>query len=233
MDLNSKLALLDRIYEIYDDFSNDIVVACKRGCSRCCTCHVTLTTIEAYKMVSYLEATQKPEFFEKIRIGMGAHRFRPQITTNTLADLCARGEPVPEEMEATSRGKCPLLTDDECPIYPVRPFGCRCFVSKEICREQGWAEIDPFVLTVNTLFLQCIEHLDARGASGNLADVLFFMESKDNRKRYWTNGLKHVESGLISNRAMKVLMIPPEHRMKAKPILDRIQRINAQSASPG
>ena len=228
MDLNSKLALLDRIYEIYDDFSNDIVVACKRGCSRCCTCHVTLTTIEAYKMVSYLEATQKPEFFEKIRIGMGAHRFRPQITTNTLADLCARGEPVPEEMEATSRGKCPLLTDDECPIYPVRPFGCRCFVSKAPCEENGWAQVDPFVLTVNTVFLQYIEHIDAKGTSGNLTDVLGFMESTENREDFRQDVPKPSGSNLIPNHPIPVLMIPPEHRQKVQPIIDRIRQIRVR-----
>jgi len=225
MDLEKKLTALDQIYRIYDDFSADLVVACKKGCSLCCTHNVILTTLEGYKIVSCLESNDKSILFKKIRLGLKEGRLQARITTNTLADFCIQGKEVPEEEDASMTDKCPILTDDECPVYPLRPFGCRCFVSKAMCRENGWAEVDPYVLTVNTIFLQYIEHIDAKGASGNLTDVLSFMESQENRERYRQNALKNFSSNLISNRPMKVLMIPPEHRITVRPILSRLQQI--------
>jgi hypothetical protein len=231
MDLKAKLAVLDRIYEIYDDFSNRLAVACKRRCSMCCTSQVTVTTIEGYKIVSHLKAAGKPELFETIRLGKHEEPIQHLITTNTIADLCVRGNEVPDEPEDFPKGVCPLLTDDECPVYPVRPFGCRCFVSTKTCREDGWAEVDPFVLTVNTLFMQYIEHLDQNGASGNMTDVVHFLESEENRAVYRRHAIQPIDGRLAANRPISVLMIPPEHQGKIQPILDRIRRIKVVRAS--
>jgi hypothetical protein len=46
MKPSSKLAVLDRIYAIYDQFAASLNLACKKYCSPCCTTSVTLTTIE-------------------------------------------------------------------------------------------------------------------------------------------------------------------------------------------
>ena len=122
-------------------------------------------------------------------------------------------------------GKCPFLKESECLIYENRPFGCRCLVSKRTCPENGYADIDDELLTVNTLFLQIIEHVDTQGLSGNLTDMLLFMESNESRLLYKKNMLKKPVKSLIENQSAKALLIPPEHRVKVKPILQSIQNI--------
>jgi hypothetical protein len=81
------------------------------------------------------------------------------------------------------------------------------------------------VLSVNTVFLQIIENLDAGGCTGNLIDVLRTMASEDNRNHYENNRLKCVNAGLISNQPLKVLMIPPENRSRIEPILQSLRDI--------
>ncbi len=98
-------------------------------------------------------------------------------------------------------------------------------VSKRNCRETGYADMDPLVLTVNNICLQYIEHIDVHGFTGNLSDVLGVMAKEQNRQKYKSSQLKVSGTSLIANRPLKVLMIPPEHRLEAKPILDSLNSI--------
>jgi len=91
--------------------------------------------------------------------------------------------------------------------------------------KQGYAEVDPFVLSVNNLFLQVIEHVDFQGFSGNLIDVVKFMASKNNRHNYKKNTMDHPGTDLIPNLKITVLMIPPEHRVEITPIIKALQNI--------
>ena len=75
-----------------------------------------------------------------------------------------------------------MLTNNLCSVYPVRPFACRCFFSKEDCAENECATIDDFVLAVNNIFLQVIEHVDQDRFTGNLTDILLFLESEQTRE---------------------------------------------------
>jgi len=225
MDLNSKLAVLDRIYGVYDEFAANLNIACKKYCAECCTHNVTMTTLEGYLIVKNIISYGQSSLFENIERAIPKRRFQPKTTTNRLADICIKGKDLPKEENDYLRGSCPLLKDNQCPIYRVRPFGCRCFVSKHDCREKGYAEVDSLVLTVNNLFLQFIENVDFRGFSGNLIDILTFMASKKNRHNYKMNTLENPDTGLIPNMKIKVLMIPPEHRVKIKPILNALQCI--------
>lgn len=224
MDLSSKLAVLEKIYRIYDDFAANIDVACRRYCSLCCTGNVTMTTLEGFKMAESLMSEEKRYLIEKIRSASSLQRFRPRETVNMLAELCMEGEDFPEDDNAFS-GECPLLIDNECPVYNERPFGCRCFVSKQNCAESGSATIDDFVLTVNNIFLQVIEHVDAGGCSGNLTDVLLFLENAGNRENLLSGKMINPSSVLIRNHPLKILMIPPEHRERAQPILDALNEL--------
>ncbi len=151
-----------------------------------------------------------------------AKRFQPIITTNKIADLCIQGKELPDEEIDSSWGRCPLLINDECPIYTARPFGCRCFVSKHSCSEKGYAKVDEFILSVNNIFLQYIEHIDSQGCSGNLLDVLLYFESSEGRQNYRDGVSNCAENNLVSNRSIPALMIPPEHRLKIQPILQAI-----------
>jgi hypothetical protein len=224
MDLNNKLAALDQIYQIYDNFVSELELVCRKHCTYCCTTGVTVTTVEGYKIVKMLGSEGDSQWIEKIEQASKQPHFQLKITTNQLANMCAEGiEPLVEENPGW--GMCPFLIDDLCPFYAARPFGCRCLVSRQDCGKEGVAEIDDFVLSVNTLFLQTIEHIDAGGCTGNLLDVLALMAIIENRQAYAEGKLRCPSAGLIPNQPLKILMIPPEHRTKMEPILKYLRNI--------
>jgi len=225
MNLSTKLAVLDQIYSSYDEFAGKLQVACRRYCAECCTRNVTLTTLEAYKIAEYLISKGKSDLFGVLEQASDKKRFQPKTTTNRLAEICMRGEEPPDEENDASWGACPFLTDKECPVYAVRPFGCRCFVSKQDCSQTGYADTDPFVFAVNQVFLQFIEHIDAQGFSGNFTDMLLLMSLDENRKSYKNGNLAHSDKGLIPNAQIKILMVFPEHKAEIMPILHVLQNI--------
>ena len=221
MDLNSRLTVLGKIYKIYDDFSVIMNIACKKHCCLCCTRSVAMTTIEGYRVLEGILAKGKGDLFRKIKESDKQAGFRPKITINEMAELCMEEGAFPEE-ENTAAGECFLLADKECSVYQYRPFGCRSFISKQNCAESGSAIVDDFVLTLNNIFLQVIEHIDAGGFSGNLTDVLLFLENAENPL---SSKMINPSSVLIKNHPLKILMIPPEHREEAQPILDALNQI--------
>ena len=83
----------------------------------------------------------------------------------------------------------------------------------------------PFILTVNDVFLQHLEHIDAQGYTGNFADVMKFLASAENRADYAGGRLGPAPDGLIANQPVFVLMIPPEHRERIQPLLEQIRSI--------
>jgi len=221
--IDLKFKLLDRMYRLYDDIIAPHELACRKFCADCCTRHVTLTTLEGYGIVRHLLLHDQMAFLEKLKKDLSLPRFQPRTTTNRIAQLCAAGKDIPDEEINSDWGVCPLLADNLCRIYADRPFGCRCLISSKKCAETGCAEVDDFLLSVNTLFLQYIEHIDRKGCSGNLTDVLLRLESEKNRQAYESGDLP--ESGLIGNRPIQFLFIPPEHRDRMKPILDALQSL--------
>jgi len=225
MDITSKLKILDEIYAIYEKFAASLNLACKKYCDHCCTSGVTLTTLEGYKIIERLSVDTGTDIIQKIHSASQINRYRPQISTNGLARMCADGVEPPDETGGGNWEDCPVLLDHLCPIYELRPFGCRCLVSRHRCRETGYAEMDDFVLSVNTVFLQTIEHVDAEGCSGNLIDVLQAMSDEKNRAAYRNGKLHCTGNGLITNQPLEVLMIPPEHREDMEPILQELRRV--------
>jgi hypothetical protein len=139
--------------------------------------------------------------------------------------LCAGDAVLPAENEPSADDKCPLLAEDLCSIYALRPFNCRCFISRTPCGEKGYADVDEVVLAVNALFLQTVEHVDADGCSGNLLDVLEVLAREEMRTAYAGGTLHCTGNGLIANRPTKVLMLPPEQRKRIEPILNKLRAI--------
>jgi hypothetical protein len=225
VEIERKLKALDRILAVYDDFARTRDNACRMHCHQCCTTHVSLTTLEAYKICQTLPAGERERLFRKVRAASGLERFRPAVTTNALAELCAQDEDLPSENEEFTGEACPFLAEDLCMIYALRPFNCRCFISRTPCAEKGYADVGEEDLAVNTLFLQTIEHLDADGCSGNLLDVLEVLASEEKRASYAAGCLHCTGNGLIANHPMKVLMLPPEHREKIDPIMSKLRQI--------
>lgn len=225
MEITSKLKILDQIYEVFDKFTASLDLACKKYCDHCCTSGVILTTLEGYKIIDRLTSDSNTDVIQHIHSVSEVNCLRPQMTTNRLAQLCAQGGDPPEEADNSDLQTCPLLLDHQCPIYELRPYGCRCLVSRHNCGEKGYAEIDDFVLSVNTVFLQTIEHVDAGGCSGNLVDVLQAMSIGNNRAAYCSGSLHCSANKLIPNQPLEVLMIPPEHRTEMDPILQELRQV--------
>jgi hypothetical protein len=225
MDLTTRLNILDQLYAIYDDYTGSLDLACQKTCAHCCTGNVVITTLEGYKIVDHFEAGGIKNWMQIIHLASGKKRFRPKTTTNKIAEDCLLDRPLPEEDIPLNGEACPFVKKDLCPLYAVRPFGCRCMVSRRNCRETGMAEIDGVVITLNTVFLQVIENLDWQGCSGNLTDVLRCLAIKKNRRAYRAASLGCLNGSLIPNRKMMALMIPPEHRQTIEPIIRDIRSI--------
>lgn len=220
----TKLAVLHQIYDLYDRFISTFDLACQQGCAACCTANVTLTTFEGTNIVTHLQQSRQESLLKKMATNRSSLRFQPRTTINQMAALLKNGKAMESEESDPAAGRCPLLIKNSCPIYPVRPFGCRCLVSSRDCRKQDWAEVDPFILTVNHVFMQVIEHVDAGGLSGNLSDVLPFLATDHKLEDLKTGDGKGV-APLIANHPMTVLMIPPEHHGKIEPLLAKLRAI--------
>jgi hypothetical protein len=225
MNLNAKLHTLGKIYGVYDRFTAAMTVSCGPRCSTCCTPDVAMTTLEGIFVLNRATSEVKNRLLKKLEAIPHANRFCPEITLNHLARRYTQGKEIPEEKDHLPEGRCPLLEDDLCLIYPARPFGCRCLVSTRNCRITGFAEMDPFRLTVNTLFLQFIEHIDAGGLFGNLSDILLFFQSEKIVKAYENNTGLEPKASLIQNEPISALLIPPEHKHRAEDILCELQDI--------
>lgn len=212
---DARLAALDAVYDLYDQFSEGLNIACGRSCDTCCTCNVTLTSLEASRILAGITEGERSILQTKLRRQRRQPRFIPTLTANRLADCCRLGEPPPEEAMDPAWGPCPLLENKECVIYRLRPFGCRCMSSTLRCRNGGEAVMDEFTFTVNHLFLQIIEHLDQAGYSGNLSDMLGYLLSTQTAPPHH----------LIRNAPARYLLIPPAHQTTIQPMIAALNAI--------
>jgi len=204
--------------DVYDGFVGEFDLACEKYCAHCCTANVTMTTLEGYRIISHLEKAGEAHCLETIARQSHPDRFIPRVSINRMADICARDGDPPEEHLDPEAGPFPVLADDDCGL-------CRCMVSARNCGQTGFADMDPFILTVNDVFLQHLEHIDAQGFTGNFADVMQFFNSEENRKNYVTGQLGPAPQGLVANQPVFVLMIPPEHRERIQPLMAQIRSI--------
>lgn len=224
MDIHNRLTLLKTINQIYNDFVTNQEVACRKKCAVCCTCNVTLTTLEGYYIIEQLTGQQRTHMLDRLRRFQSQERFQPTISINQMAQMCMQGIDIPEETADPGMGDCPLLEGKICPIYALRPFACRSMLSTTVCSQGGEARISPFVLTVNQTFMQYLEAIDTPGYSGNFIDILTFLSDPSHQDAYESRQLPPAPVGLTINMDLSVLMIPPEHRKRMTPLLQKIQQ---------
>jgi hypothetical protein len=222
--LEKKLATLKEAFRIYEEFIERYSFVCEKGCSSCCTCNVTATTLEAYFVYQNLVGENKISDIEKA-IKAPQKRFQPAITFNRIASLCMRDQDVPDEQCDPSWGHCPFLVENQCVFYPYRPFGCRCMCSSKVCSDGGCAVMPPLLITVNDVFMQFIEHVDVDGYSGNFSDVLIFLSDEKNRHNYEKGERLIVHPKLVSNIPIPVLMVPPEHIQRVQPLVAALHEL--------
>jgi Fe-S-cluster containining protein len=212
---------LTKIYRLYDSQVASVDAACRKYCAGCCTANVTMTRLEGLLIGASIPPARIIE-------AVGAEgifpRYQPALSTNGYVKLCRTVE-CDDVNEAVLPEKCPFLEDNACTIYPVRPFGCRCMISTAACEDNGSAEIDDFTLTINTVFLQFIEHLDKDGFFGNMIDVLIHLTSE---KRNHPGTCR-----VVPNHAIPALMVPPAHRDRIKDLINTLDRMITAGQTPG
>lgn len=216
-----KQAVLSQLYHIHNQYIDSLDTACAKYCHNCCTTHVIMTTLEGRYILSHVAEKQREKLMVLVREQLTIPRFIPTLTTNRIAQSCREDADLPDEQMPVNPTPCPLLKDDACRIYPVRPFGCRSMVSSVSCRPTGYAETDPFTLTVNTVFLQIIEHIDRDGFTGNLCDVLVRLNIEED-----LDSFSPPIARLVPNTPLDALFVPPEHQNRIKPIIAGIQALS-------
>ena len=219
------LEQLKGLYAVFEEFLKPFELACGPACDGCCTCNVSLTTLEGLFILENLGLDDRKRMIGLIEAAPDQQFFRPRLTTNGIAAKCARGEEIADDPNVSAWGPCPLLSDGLCSIYGLRPFGCRCMVSRNRCTADGQAEMDELILSANTLMMQIIEHIDADGYSGNFTDVILCLASGNYPSHQQITPTLASEYHLIGNRAIPALMIPPRHREKLKLLLHRVQEV--------
>jgi len=114
---------LQKSYERYDNLiakaidESPIKPACKAGCAFCCHYKVEVRAHEMLLIKDYMSKTFSAEKIAAVLAEAEANA----VIIRTLTP----------EQHLTTNLKCALLQDNQCSIYPVRPFRCRNFHSTD------------------------------------------------------------------------------------------------------
>ena len=145
-------AFLAALYAVYGEWAERFPLACRKGCSACCTSSVTMTSLEGVVIFDFLRKAGREEQF---------------------LTLLARTGPPQSRPDGWDFSPCIFLANDACTIYDARPFGCRSFGSLIPCGAGAAAETAPIHLAVNTVFTQVIEGAGSNGGFwGPMTDIL-------------------------------------------------------------
>jgi hypothetical protein len=67
MNLEKRLIVLNKIYQLYNDAIKNLDVACKKYCASCCTPNVTMTSLEGYLIADHMISNGQTDLFEAIQ----------------------------------------------------------------------------------------------------------------------------------------------------------------------
>lgn len=220
----TRLEILERMLLIYDEIIGKYSFECGKGCSSCCTRNVTVTSLEAFRIARKISDEKRTDLLEALEKTSLLPRFIPKTTANGFAAIMMSGADEPEEIVDPSWKPCPFLDSQGiCGIYDARPFNCRCMHSEQKCEEDGFSVLPPFVVTLNNVFLQYIEHLDKNGFFANMTDAVLWMAEESGMESYEKNGsAENAPESFPRCIPMPFLMVPPEHRAEIRPVLEKI-----------
>ncbi len=165
-----KRRILHSLYQSFHLWSADYTIACKKGCSACCTQNVTITALEGEEILEYIQEQNMSKWLAE-KLNLPPAHTPAQLTNNDFACACLQGKEV-EYRHDHSTAPCPFLEDDLCKIYQVRPFACRLFISTTPCSTTRPARMIDAYVEASTTLNQLIEHLGQKGIWGNMLDVL-------------------------------------------------------------
>ncbi|RJP70301.1 MAG: hypothetical protein C4532_09395 [Candidatus Abyssobacteria bacterium SURF_17] len=204
-----KLRILCAIYRWSDDIALALQKwACRSECPTCCTASVAITTLEA----AYLWEENSALLRERMKRWPQRHSLPPfAMTTNEHASLCIDRKECEEFAGPVTDAPCPLLEDKRCLCYEARPLMCRMLFSLYPCAETGQAEISSRLLSLNTVSIQMVEHLDQRGWSGYLVDLLPYFNKDAFLDEYYAGVCRMQDPRIRRNQPSPGLLVPPEH----------------------
>ena len=112
--------LAKEIYQVHDHLvagclRNGTKLPCQKGCFWCCFLRVKVTPLEVFGIVDYLQSSLQPG-------ELPALRQRIAETDNITRGLGG-------QRRVRARKICPLIIDNTCLVYPVRPITCRTYHS--------------------------------------------------------------------------------------------------------
>ena len=173
--MTSTATVLTAVYEVFAQWCDSRLWACRKGCSQCCTQNVTITSLEGWNILSYVRTEGREEWLTAT-LAAELRPQRPLYTINTMARACLAGKELAEE-EQQATAPCPFLSEGSCAVYPARPFACRSFFSQKRCSTTQVALVPPEHLAAVTAISQLIEHLDQNQPWGNMLDVLPLLQN--------------------------------------------------------
>ena len=109
-------------------------VVCADGCSHCCRVHVSISAPEAIVLAAYLRDTMKKDALAKL--------------TSRVEESAREVAAMDRDARVASGAPCPLLVDERCAAYQVRPLPCAAANSydAEACAKGGEIPIEPVQL---------------------------------------------------------------------------------------
>lgn len=206
----TRFTALAGLYQAHARVTADYRFACRAGCATCCSVNVVVTSLEA-EYLRQAPAWQDPALEKDVRRAAAKPHYTPSCSTNLVAACCLAGREPPPDPSPHQHGACPLLDGQgRCRVYDHRPFACRSMVSAIPCRTGGEAVMEPFLVTLDLALCQVIEHLDRRGWTGNLLDMLT------------RSGAHGGDAPLVRNRPLPGFLVPPGEQPRFQAAMDTV-----------
>ncbi|MBT3026929.1 MAG: YkgJ family cysteine cluster protein [Candidatus Thiodiazotropha sp. (ex Ctena orbiculata)] len=129
LKLNKPTSAIKEFHRRLDNLTRSILsktaekLACRVGCSYCCYYKVEIRPVEVFQIVSYINQNYtKKQIIDILD--------KAKNNVDKAASLTYQ-----EHLETNQ--KCPLLVNDCCTVYPVRPLNCRNYhaTNVELCRQ--------------------------------------------------------------------------------------------------
>lgn len=144
-------------------------------------------------------------------------------TPNQFARRCLCREETGPEQLSWDFTPCFFLKEMECSIYQARPLGCRTLVSLQTCKPGGEAVVPPLLLTISTVLMQLVEHLNRfGGAWGVMDDVLRHLLQKEKSAG---------QNPLLPARPLPGFLIPPGEEAEVNRLLQTLYKTEIDGQS--
>jgi Fe-S-cluster containining protein len=144
-----------------------LAIACKNGCAWCCYLKVTVAAPEVFRIIEHLRTNLPEDQFDSL------------INSVVDSDSATRG--LSDDARFALSLPCPLLFNDRCSVYEVRPMTCRGMNSIDATKcEEGWRNprslpILPQDLVLRRNYSLALEGLcgalDVAAVDGNLLEL--------------------------------------------------------------